>query len=104
MHNHADSDRTMALKRQPDLFLADPQPNLLEDQPAQAYRADPDDVRPRLYKLLAEARAARTMPWTPAKFFLYRTIFPQMSNWLPEEEAAQLRFDFEAELKRLEAA
>jgi hypothetical protein len=28
----------------------------------------------------------------------------QMTNWLPEEEGAQLRFEFEAEIKRLEAA
>jgi hypothetical protein len=34
----------------------------------------------------------------------YRTIFPQMTNWLPEEEGAQLRFEFEAELARLEEA
>jgi hypothetical protein len=34
----------------------------------------------------------------------YRTIFPQMTNWLPEEEGAQLRFEFETELARLEAA
>ena len=35
---------------------------------------------------------------------LYRTIFPQMTNWLPEDEGAQLRFQFEEELARLEAA
>jgi hypothetical protein len=35
---------------------------------------------------------------------LYRTIFPQMTNWLPEDEGAQLRFQFEEELGRLEAA
>lgn len=35
---------------------------------------------------------------------LYRTIFPQMTNWLPENEGAQLRFEFEAELERLKAA
>jgi hypothetical protein len=35
---------------------------------------------------------------------LYRVIFPQMANWLPEEESAQLRLEFEAELARLEAA
>jgi len=35
---------------------------------------------------------------------LYRTIVPQMTLSLPEEEAAQWRFDFEAELERLEAA
>jgi len=27
-----------------------------------------------------------------------------MTNWLPDEEGAQLRFEFEAEIKRLEAA
>jgi len=27
-----------------------------------------------------------------------------MTNWLPDEEAAQLRFEFEAEIRRLEAA
>jgi hypothetical protein len=29
---------------------------------------------------------------------------PQMANWLPEEEGARLRFEFEAELVRLNAA
>jgi len=27
-----------------------------------------------------------------------------MTNWLPDEEGAQLRFAFDAEIKRLEAA
>jgi len=27
-----------------------------------------------------------------------------MTNWLPEDEGAQLRFEFETEIKRLEAA
>jgi hypothetical protein len=31
-------------------------------------------------------------------------IFPQMTNWLPEEEGAQLRFEFETEIRWLEAA
>ena len=53
---------------------------------------------------MAEARAAEAMPWTRAKARLYRTIVPQMSLWLPEDEAAQLRFEFERELERLEAA
>jgi hypothetical protein len=46
----------------------------------------------------------KTLPWEPKQVSLYRTIFPQMTNWLPEDEAAQLRFDFEAELARLNAA
>jgi hypothetical protein len=44
------------------------------------------------------------MPWDAKGVLLYRTIFPQMTNWLPDEEAAQLRFEFEAQLARLNAA
>jgi len=69
-----------------------------------AYRPDPDKVRARLHKILAEARAAQKLPWEPTTVSLYRTIFPQMTNWLPEDEGAQLRFQFEEELMRLEAA
>jgi hypothetical protein len=94
----------MAHQQQPDLFLADIQPGLLENQPAQAYRPDPETVRRCLYTILAEARAAQTLPWEQTKVSLYRTIFPQMSLWLPEDEAAQLRLQFETELERLQAA
>jgi hypothetical protein len=70
-----------------------------------AYRPDPDKVRARLRRILAEARAAKKkLPWEPARVSLYRTIFPHMTNWLPEEEGAKLRRQFEAELVRLEAA
>jgi hypothetical protein len=34
----------------------------------------------------------------------YRTTFPQMTLWLPEDEGTQLRFEFETELVRLGAA
>jgi hypothetical protein len=69
-----------------------------------AYRPDPDKVRERLHRILAEARAAEKLPWDPDKLLVYRTIFPQMTGWLPEEEAAQLRFEFDSELARLKAA
>jgi hypothetical protein len=65
---------------------------------------DPDKVRARLSKLLAEARAAQRLPWEPTRLSLYRTIFPQLTLWLPTDEGAQLRFEFEMELARLEAA
>ncbi len=94
----------MAPSRQRDLFGHDEQEELFDDQPTPVYRADPDQVRNDLLKILAEARAAKKMPWEPRRVSLYRTIFPQMTNWLPEEEGAQLRFEFEAELARLEAA
>jgi hypothetical protein len=71
--------------------------------PTPEYRPDPDSVRDELYKILAEARAAERLPWEPKTVLLYRTIFPQMTNWLPDEEGAQLRFEFEMEIRRLEA-
>jgi hypothetical protein len=55
-------------------------------------------------RLIAEARAAETLPWDADDVRLYKKIVPQMVRWLPEEEAAQLCFEFEAEMKRLEAA
>ena len=92
------------MTRQPDLFLSDKQPEGFEDAPARAYRADPDEVRAGLNQMLAEARAAKELPWEQKTVSLYRTIFPQMTRWLPEDEAAQLRLAFDTELARLEAA
>jgi hypothetical protein len=85
----------MSFPGQGDLFGAEPAP---------AYQPDPDKVRSRLHKIIAEARAAGAMPWEPTTVSLYRTIVPQMANWLPEDEAKQLCFEFEMELKRFAAA
>jgi hypothetical protein len=90
--------------RQPDFFREGEQPDLFGDSRPPAYRPDPDKVRARLHKILGEARAARRLPWESTRASLYRTIFPQMTLWLPEDEGTQLRFEFETELARLEAA
>ena len=71
---------------------------------AAVYHADPDEVRAELLHVLAEARAAQSFPWDSRRTLYWRTVFPQMSNWLPDEEGAQLRFEFETEIRRLEAA
>ena len=89
--------------RQRDLFLDDEADLFDEDRPTPVFRADPDKVRVRLHKILTEARVAQTMPWNAKEVRLYQTIFPQMTNWLPDNEAAQLRFGFETELARLGA-
>ena len=86
--------------RQGDLFGQDQS----EDRETPTYHADPEKVRARLHKILAEARAAQELPWEPTTVSLYRTIFPQMANWLPKEEGEQLCFQFEKELIRLKAA
>jgi hypothetical protein len=95
----------MARSHQQDLFEAEPQPELFEpDAAPPVYRPDLDQVRARMHRILAEARAAETIPWDRDQLLVYRTIFPQMAGWLPEEEGAQLRFEFDTELVRLKAA
>lgn len=95
----------MASGDDPDLFEDEAQPDLFGGTaPVPEYRPDPDKVRRRLQKILAEARAAQKLPWQATTVSLYRTIVPQMASWLPEEEGAQLCFEFETELARLEAA
>ncbi len=88
------------LRSQLDLFAeaAHPSPSPADG----GYRADEDGVRSRLHRILSEARAASSVPWDAARVALYRRIVPQMSRWLPAEEAAQLRKQFAAEMARLE--
>jgi hypothetical protein len=68
------------------------------------YLPDPEKVREKLHTLLAKAKAAETLPWPEKKARVWRIVFPQMANWLPEEEANQLRFEFAQELERLKLA
>ena len=91
----------MAHDNETDLLDKTVQGELFDAPPKVAYRPNPDKVRARLEKLLAEARAARTMPWEPSQLSLYRLIFPQMTLWLPETEALRYRIAFQAEMERL---
>jgi hypothetical protein len=92
------------MTRQLNLFGEDQSELLGVEQNEVVYRADPDEVRAELLRVLAQARAAQSFPWDARRALYWRTVFPQMTNWLPNEEAAQLRFAFEAEIRRLEAA
>jgi hypothetical protein len=79
---------------QDDLFPAEPT----------VYRADPAVVRAKLLRLLAEARAADSPPWDRKTTRYWQTVFPQMANWLPDDEADQLRLEFRSEMARLDRA
>ena len=94
----------MSSPRQGDLFRNDDD---TEERETPTWYPDPDEVRAELHAILAQMRAAKSMkslPWDEDRTALYRTIFPQMTNWPAEEQGAQLRFEFETELARLEAA
>ena len=92
----------------PDLFGWTPaQGDLFGDTApvSTAPQVDPEIVRRRLHAMLAEVRAAeRRSPWPPETTRLNQLIFPQMANWLPAEERDQLRFEFEAAMRRLNVA
>jgi hypothetical protein len=90
----------------PDFFKGG-QLELFGGEPVLPLRSTPDEMREFLQflqALLAEARAAETMPWPADRARLYRGLFPQLSYWLPEEESVRLRQELQTELARLEAA
>ena len=91
----------MSSVRQGDLFRNDDDSG---ERETPTWYPDPDEVRTELQAILAQMRAAHVMPWDADRTALYCTIFPQMTGCLPEDEGAQMRFDFETELARLNAA
>ena len=92
----------MSRSNQTDLFGA--QADLFGPPPPKSYAPSLATVRAEVNKVLEKARIAREMPWTAKEVAFWKTVFPQMTNWLPEEEAAQLRSAFMEEICRLEAA
>ena len=76
----------------------------LGDAPkSKSYEPDREEVRQELHEILAEAKAAvADCPWDEQTFKYNKVVFPQMANWLPEEERDQLRFEFAQEVSRIE--
>ena len=72
--------------------------------PVQTFLPDPAVIRRRLGALLETARGAQSMPWPEREARMWRTVFPNMANWLPEEEANELRLAFAREIERLNAS
>lgn len=91
----------MSRSKQTDLFGT--QGDLFGPPPRRSYAPSLATVRAEVNKVLDIARTAREMPWTPREVAFWKTVFPQMTNWLPAEEAAQVRSAFLEEMQRLEA-
>jgi hypothetical protein len=72
--------------------------------PAQPVIDHPARARAKLTSILELARAASSMPWSERDTRMWQTVFPQMANWLPDEEAEQLVFEFQQQIERLKAA
>ena len=64
---------------------------------------NPEEIRLRLMAVLEELRRANAMPWSPGELRDWRCFVPQMTNWLPADEAESVRQEFSAHLERLDA-
>jgi len=65
-------------------------------------RPTAEDVRPELTEVLELLKSSQTMPLAPKDLLFWRTVFPQMSRWLDEQEREVMCAAFFAELNRLE--
>jgi hypothetical protein len=61
-------------------------------------------VRAKMFDLIDQLKQAGSLPWNERNTAINEIIFPQMTNWLPDEEAAQFRLQFDEEWRRLMAA
>jgi len=64
---------------------------------------DPAAIRRRLCVVIEQLQASAEMPWTEDELKFHATVVPQMANWLPADEAEQVRRTFRDELVRLNA-
>ncbi len=93
----------MEHSQQKDFFSAGPQGDLFGPPPRVSYAPKPEKVRQKLLAMLDQIRGAEECPWSEKELGLNKVIFPQMTNWLPEDEAAEFRRQFAEEVARLEA-
>jgi len=89
---------------EPDLFGPNQLGLGLEDTRPDPTKIDPEQIRQELRALLELAKSAQDeAPWDRRTHQYHEVVFPQMANWLPDDEAEQLCFEFAEELKRIEA-
>lgn len=76
----------------------------LDHSPAvRSYEPNPDEVRDDLQGILESARSVTAVALWDRRTYLYnKTVFPQMSQWLPDDERKQLCFEFFKELERID--
>jgi hypothetical protein len=89
-----------------DLFRKEPEQlglDMFDEPDPKSEWPDPEEIRVKLLATLHIAqRALDACPWDERTFKYHKTVFPQMANWLPDDEANQLRFEFAREVERIE--
>ncbi len=69
--------------------------------PRRSEHVTPDEVRAKMLQMLDQLKASDEMPWPERTARINEVIFPQMSRWLPEDEAEQLCLEFRREYERV---
>lgn len=82
-----------------DLFGEVPQPQTAPVEQRRPLTAE--DVREQMLSLIAQLRAAETIPFEAAVMNKHIAMFRIMAQWLAPEDGEQLVFQFEAEVERL---
>lgn len=77
---------------------ADPLPTREEADPVVV--PSEASVRSKIQRMLSEIRT-RPLPWSERTLRFNQVIFPQMCNWLADEEADRMRAAFAGEIVRL---
>lgn len=77
--------------------------DLGEKAPSRTYEPNREEIREDLAAILQSARGVTAeAPWDERTFRYNKVVFLQMARWLPDDEAAQLCFEFSAEIERIE--
>ena len=64
---------------------------------------DPQAIRERLGRLLDTLRGSDNMPLSDKDARMWRIVVPNMTRWLPDDEADAIRSEFASEMARLGA-
>lgn len=98
--------QAMQPDHQPDMFGHAPQQSEMFEEAVHAppTKLTAEDIRQEMLALLAKARAAKSMPWSPRELRTHTVLFPEMARWLPVGEGEQLLLEFEYEIERLRKA
>ena len=86
-------------------MVADSQGNLFGEDgmapPARSSHPDLQAIRKRLDQLLETLRASETMPLSDRDLRMWQTVEPNITRWLPDDEAEAIRIQFTYEMERL---
>jgi hypothetical protein len=69
--------------------------------PARTSAPDPQAIRSRLGRLIETLREAESMPLSDKDMRMWQTVVPNMTRWLPDDEADAIRSEFASEMDRL---